>query len=469
MLSDLNFLAILSVLLFTLTFLQVHAIETGSSEIVLTDVWLEPEHPQAGEKVAIVGNVYNGGTYRTDFYAKVVTVGVIIDGELRKIVELGNVTPGESNSVKITTGPLWDAEWGKHNMTVIIDYHNTIPDQYDNPNNNKISKIFNIESVRPSKILLDVFPSYIIPQKSNYITINGTLVESDSGTPLSKKNVILMIGNNREPLITDKNGKFSISQAITFSSEKFLVTASYDGNFPNLPVNKTDYVFHLPPSKENAAIVFQINDPSGKYNFQNLPSQIIIFQDSYDHLYRKIKTTASDVLLDNNTAWVGLPGNHSYLEEIYVDGRFFFSTDWKQIPIAKTLQETINVPETAQIRFHVTDVNGNSIEGSSVKNWIYSAITGSDGYTTWIDTLPTRTKNEPYVAVVTSNGNSFNSQPFFLAVGERKIIEINAPEPQTIIPSWIKNNAKWWSEGSIGDSDFVKGIQYLIRIGVIQV
>ncbi len=37
------------------------------------------------------------------------------------------------------------------------------------------------------------------------------------------------------------------------------------------------------------------------------------------------------------------------------------------------------------------------------------------------------------------------------------------------IPSWIKNNAKWWSEGTIGDSDFVSGIQYLITQGIIKV
>ena len=198
-----------------------------------------------------------------------------------------------------------------------------------------------------------------------------------------------------------------------------------------------------------------------------MPSQIAVFQDSYDKVYKKINTT-NDLLLDNDTAWIGLPGNHSYLEEIYVDGRFFFSTDWKQIPVATALQETLDVPETAQIRFHVIDANGNPIEGVSVKNWIYSAKTDEAGFTQWIDTLPTRTKNEPYVAVAsTIDGNTFNSESFFAATDERKIIEINAPYSQIAIPSWIKNNAKWWSEGSIGDSDFVKGIQYLIQQKII--
>lgn len=38
-----------------------------------------------------------------------------------------------------------------------------------------------------------------------------------------------------------------------------------------------------------------------------------------------------------------------------------------------------------------------------------------------------------------------------------------------LIPVWIKNNAKWWSEGKIGDSDFVSGIQYLIKQGIMKI
>jgi hypothetical protein len=37
------------------------------------------------------------------------------------------------------------------------------------------------------------------------------------------------------------------------------------------------------------------------------------------------------------------------------------------------------------------------------------------------------------------------------------------------IPIWIKNNAAWWSEQQIGDSDFVAGIEYLIKNGIINV
>lgn len=39
---------------------------------------------------------------------------------------------------------------------------------------------------------------------------------------------------------------------------------------------------------------------------------------------------------------------------------------------------------------------------------------------------------------------------------------------EKIIPNWIKNNARWWSEGQLKDSDFYLGIQYLIDKGIIE-
>lgn len=44
----------------------------------------------------------------------------------------------------------------------------------------------------------------------------------------------------------------------------------------------------------------------------------------------------------------------------------------------------------------------------------------------------------------------------------------NKPVVTKDIPSWVKNNAKWWADGTIGDSDFVSGMQYLIKGGIIK-
>lgn len=45
----------------------------------------------------------------------------------------------------------------------------------------------------------------------------------------------------------------------------------------------------------------------------------------------------------------------------------------------------------------------------------------------------------------------------------------NAHAEQFLIPTWIKNNAKWWSSGQIEDSDFVKGIEHLIETGIMTI
>ena len=35
------------------------------------------------------------------------------------------------------------------------------------------------------------------------------------------------------------------------------------------------------------------------------------------------------------------------------------------------------------------------------------------------------------------------------------------------IPSWVKNTAGWWADGTIGDSEFITGIHYLIENGLL--
>ena len=51
---------------------------------------------------------------------------------------------------------------------------------------------------------------------------------------------------------------------------------------------------------------------------------------------------------------------------------------------------------------------------------------------------------------------------------DEKISTVSEPVKE-IVPSWIKNNAKWWSEGTIGENDFVGGIQYLIKEKIIDI
>jgi len=39
----------------------------------------------------------------------------------------------------------------------------------------------------------------------------------------------------------------------------------------------------------------------------------------------------------------------------------------------------------------------------------------------------------------------------------------------TQIPSWIKNNAGWWANGTINDEDFISGLEFMIKSNMIQI
>jgi len=37
------------------------------------------------------------------------------------------------------------------------------------------------------------------------------------------------------------------------------------------------------------------------------------------------------------------------------------------------------------------------------------------------------------------------------------------------IPDWVKNNAKWWADGVIDEADFINGLKYMVEKGIIGV
>ena len=44
---------------------------------------------------------------------------------------------------------------------------------------------------------------------------------------------------------------------------------------------------------------------------------------------------------------------------------------------------------------------------------------------------------------------------------------VSSSTSENEIPSWVKNNAKWWADGLIGEEDFIKGIEFLAKSGII--
>ena len=57
---------------------------------------------------------------------------------------------------------------------------------------------------------------------------------------------------------------------------------------------------------------------------------------------------------------------------------------------------------------------------------------------------------------------------------QKKIIivplyDITPEEKQVNIPNWVKQNAAWWIDGKISDTEFALSLQYLIKIRIISI
>ena len=47
-----------------------------------------------------------------------------------------------------------------------------------------------------------------------------------------------------------------------------------------------------------------------------------------------------------------------------------------------------------------------------------------------------------------------------MAIAAMIIITSNVSSAYAEVPSWVKNNAGWWADGTISDDEFVNGIQH---------
>ena len=92
--------------------------------------------------------------------------------------------------------------------------------------------------------------------------------------------------------------------------------------------------------------------------------------------------------------------------------------------------------------------------------------TGKIALPFWIKDLAKMWINEPLV----TDKDFARAIEYLIQV---EIIKIPYTEPggETIssIPEWIKNNAGWWIEGKISDTEFVLALQYLVKTGIITV
>jgi len=132
--------------------------------------------------------------------------------------------------------------------------------------------------------------------------------------------------------------------------------------------------------------------------------------------------------------------------------------EYTEIPSKFPFDSAVWKTGTYALEFEYSEIN------SSVQFTIED--TGKIGLPYWIKDLAKLWINEPFVT----------DKDFARAIGyliEQEIIKIPYTEPgeETVssIPEWVKNNAGWWIEGKISDTEFTMALQYLVKTGIITV
>ena len=115
---------------------------------------------------------------------------------------------------------------------------------------------------------------------------------------------------------------------------------------------------------------------------------------------------------------------------------------------------------------NIPSMNKEKAEG--LVHLIYWMITDGQRYAPSLQYVPLPDE----VKEVGINGLSqikFEGKQLFAYDGLGKISTDSTSESPYSIPSWIKNNAKWWSQDKIGAPDFVQGIQFLIKEKIMKI
>ena len=102
--------------------------------------------------------------------------------------------------------------------------------------------------------------------------------------------------------------------------------------------------------------------------------------------------------------------------------------------------------------------------GDTAKNRLVS-IPGDTVYAKYVDfTMPDGSTSEIFSAAIVKISGQ-NMTPLLDKIDPKYRMSKSVEK----VPVWIKNNAGWWADGSIDDSSFVQGIQFLKKEKIIEV
>jgi len=145
--------------------------ETLHSDLVITDLYIEPDPPVAGGNYSIGVDIKNQGDENIEetFQAK-----VYFDDEYIEQFEIEGLGVGHMLRILTTSYFTWPSDTNSHTIKAIVDPNNIINES--NENNNQYSNSFISSSITPASVIMEEFNGNTIGNSYGIIytnTING--------------------------------------------------------------------------------------------------------------------------------------------------------------------------------------------------------------------------------------------------------------------------------------------------------
>ena len=181
---------------------------------------------------------------------------------------------------------------------------------------------------------------------------------------------------------------------------------------------------------------------------------------------------------DNGSISIDIPRDYLDSKDGQNDADYFVILDGDKVNFDETVTDhsrTLTIPfvrNSEEIEIFGTKTMNGSLQSEpeseiEIENVSTAPPPKTDKVPSWIK------NNAKWWSENQIDDNTFTNGIRFLIT--EKIVNIPTLSSQASeitqekVPVWIKNNAKWWSEGLISEDDFVKGIEFLVSGGIIQV
>ena len=248
-----------------------------------------------------------------------------------------------------------------------------------------------------------------------------------------------------------------------------------------------EYVYQ-PNSYIEQLVILEKDFPSFKQGYgvdvfvdgNLLDSEFVKFDTLSDKNIIKIKIP-NDPYLKNNDNLLNIKVSPGDLIEFNIldlkfDNNIVSHVSWdsksktgKNIPFTFSFFDAGNNPvNDILFAYSVTDSSGQEIWSNIGTGESYLGILANNGIAQESIFIPN--DGQYQLKLILTGQNSQNFEEFFVSQLDFDISSSAVTEKKpSEIPSWIKNNAGWWSEGSIDENSFLQGIQFLIKEGIIEI